>query len=85
MCDFDTLFYNLKTELLNIFKESDVPTPKVKISNLQSAKICGLANLAKLILYLERDGYVTISNKEENFKEWEVGIEPSILDFYFGH
>ncbi len=85
MCDFDTLFYNLKNELLNIFKEADTPTPKVKLSQLQSARVCGLYNLAKLVLYLERDGYVSVLNKEQNYKDWEIQIEAGILDFYFGH
>ncbi|WP_448583291.1 hypothetical protein [Thermocrinis sp.] len=84
MCDIENLYYNLKDELLRIYKEAETPFPKVKITNLQCARLCGLANLAKLILYLERDGYVQVENKEQSFQEWEVQIEASILDFMFG-
>ncbi|RMH81043.1 MAG: hypothetical protein D6674_02050 [Acidobacteria bacterium] len=85
MCDFDTLHYNLKDELLRIYKEAEVPQPRVKIAQLQSAKICSLANLAKMLLYFEREGYVIIVNKEESFKEWELQIEPGILDLIFSY
>ncbi|MEZ0361196.1 MAG: hypothetical protein ABWK04_04750 [Hydrogenobacter sp.] len=85
MCDFDSLHYNLKDELLRIYKEAEVPQPKVKIEDLQSAKICGLSNLAKLILYLEREGYLTVLNKEDNFRNWEIRIEAGILDLIFGY
>lgn len=85
MCDFDSLYYHLKDELLRIYKEAEVPQPRIKIEDLQSAKICGLSNLAKLILYLEREGYLTILNKDESFRRWEVQIEAGILDLMFGY
>ncbi|ADO45577.1 MAG: hypothetical protein KNN13_04075 [Hydrogenobacter thermophilus] len=85
MCDFDSLYYHLKDELLRIYKEAEVPQPRIKIEDLQSAKICGLSNLAKLILYLEREGYLTVLNKDESFKRWEVQIEAGILDLMFGY
>ncbi|MCS6958265.1 MAG: hypothetical protein RMK75_07415 [Aquificaceae bacterium] len=85
MCDFETLHYNLKDELLSLYKEADNPQPRYKIANLRSAKICGLANLAKLILYFEREGYLVIVNKEENYKEWEIQIEAGILDLLFSY
>lgn len=85
MCDFENLHYHLKDELLRIYKEADVPQPKVKIEDLKSARICGLSNLAKLILYLEREGYLTVLNKEESFKNWEIQIEAGILDLMFGY
>ncbi|MCS7262185.1 MAG: hypothetical protein N3C13_01075 [Aquificaceae bacterium] len=80
MCDFETLHYSLKDELISIYREADTPQPKLKITSLRSGKLCGLANLAKLILYFEREGYLVILNKEENYKEWEVQLEPGILD-----
>jgi hypothetical protein len=52
---------------------------------VKSARICGLSNLAKLILYLEREGYLTVLNKEESFKNWEIQIEAGILDLMFGY
>lgn len=85
MCDFEALHYSLKEELLRIYKEADTPQPRVKIASLQSTKLCGLANLAKLILYFEREGYLTVVNREENYKEWEVQIEPGVLDLIFGY
>jgi len=84
MCDLENLYYHLRDELLRIYREAETPFPKVKITNLQSARLCGLANLAKIILYLERDGYVQVENKEQAFQEWELQIESSILDFMLG-
>jgi hypothetical protein len=153
VCDFENLHYHLKDELLRIYKEAEVPQPKVKIENrellhliegrascfieasaspqallrvvptpgpliigtsisivqnknpvksfaihlhlieggdflriwVKSARICGLSNLAKLILYLEREGYLTVLNKDESFKNWEIQIEAGILDLMFGY
>ncbi|MFN3975509.1 MAG: hypothetical protein ACK4LT_00370 [Aquificaceae bacterium] len=85
MCDFEALNYSLKDELLNLYKEADTPKPRVKITNLKSAKLCGLANLAKLILYFEREGYVVVLNKDDSHSEWEIQIEPGILDLLFGY
>ncbi|QID33507.1 hypothetical protein [Pampinifervens florentissimum] len=85
MCDFETLHYNLKDELLNIYKEAETPQPKIKITSLKSGKVCGLANLAKLILYFEREGYLVVLNKDEDYREWEIQIEPGILDLMFGY
>ncbi len=85
MCDFETLHYNLKDELLNIYKEAEMPQPTIKITSLKSGKVCGLANLAKLILYLERDGYLVVLNKDEDYREWEIQIEAGILDLMFGY
>jgi len=85
VCDFETLHYNLKDELLNIYKEAETPQPKIKITSLKSGKVCGLANLAKLILYFEREGYLVVLNKDEDYREWEIQIEAGILDLMFGY
>ena len=85
MCYFETLHYNLKDELLNIYKEAETPQPKIKITSLKSGKVCGLANLAKLILYFEREGYLVVLNKDEDYREWEIQIEAGILDLMFGY
>ncbi len=85
MCDFETLHYNLKDELLNIYKEAETPQPKIKITSLKSGKVCGLANLAKLILYFEREGYLVVLNKDEDYREWDIQIEAGILDLMFGY
>ncbi|MCY0867550.1 MAG: hypothetical protein OWQ49_08455 [Aquificaceae bacterium] len=85
MCDFESLHYALKDELLNLYKEADTPKPRIKITSLKSGKLCGLANLAKIILYFEREGYVVVLNKDDNYTEWEIQIEPGILDLLFGY
>lgn len=85
MCDFDSLLYQLKNELLNIYKEAEVPQPRIKITSLSSGRLCGLANLAKLILYLEREGYITVTNKDDSYQNWEIQIEAGILDLLFGY
>lgn len=85
MCDFESLHYHLKDELLRIFKEAETPVPRVKLEQLQSARICGLAHLAKVVLYLERDGYVTVINKDQPYQNWEIQIEAGILDFMLGY
>ncbi|MEN3034088.1 MAG: hypothetical protein ABDH18_03775 [Aquificaceae bacterium] len=85
MCDLEALNFAVRDELLKIFKEANTPQPVVKIANLQSAKICGLANLAKILLYFEKEGYLSILDREEDYKEWEFRIEPAILDLMFGY
>ncbi|MCS7083932.1 MAG: hypothetical protein NZL90_02965 [Aquificaceae bacterium] len=85
MCDLESLNFALRDELLRIFKEAETPQPVVKITSLQSAKICGLANLAKVLLYFEKEGYLSILDKEEHFQNWEFRIEPAILDLIFGY
>ncbi len=84
MCDFETLHYSLRDELPSLYKEAE-SQPRIKIANLKSAKLCGLSNLAKLVLYFEREGYLVVINKEENYKEWEIQIEPGIFDLIFGY
>ena len=83
MCDFESLHFSLKEELLKIYKEAESPQPRVRIVGLKSGKICGLANLAKIVLYFEREGYLVVLNKEENYRDWEIQIEPGILDLLF--
>ncbi len=82
-CDFEGLYYNVKQELLEIFKESEKPIPRVKIKDMKSARICGLVNLAKMILYLEGMGIVTVVNKDEPYQNWEVEVQAQVLDVYF--
>ncbi len=82
-CDFETLYYNIKQELLEIFKESENPVPRVKIREMKSARLCGLVNLAKLILYFETLGIVLVINKEDHYQNWEVDIQAQVLDILF--
>ncbi len=55
----------------------------MKIKELKSVSICGLVNLAKVLLYLENLGIVTIVNKEYYYQEWEIDIQPQVLDVLF--
>jgi len=82
-CDFETLYYNIKQELLEIFREADRPVPRVKIREMKSARLCGLVNLAKLMLYFESLGIVLIVNKEDHYQNWEVDIQAQVLDVLF--
>jgi hypothetical protein len=82
-CDFETLYYNTKQELLEVFRESDKPIPRVKIRELKSARECGLVNLAKLILYFETLGIVLVVNKDEHYQNWEIDIQAQVLDVLF--
>ncbi len=82
-CDFEGLYYNVKQELLEIFKESDKPIPRVKLKDMKSARICGLVNLAKMILYLEGMGIVTVVNRDEPYQNWEVEVQAQVLDVFF--
>ncbi|RLJ70145.1 hypothetical protein BCF55_0409 [Hydrogenivirga caldilitoris] len=82
-CDFETLYYNLKQELLELFRDSEKPIPRVKLRDLKSARECGLVNLAKMVLYLESLGIILIVNKDEHYQNWEVDIQAQILDVLF--
>ena len=82
-CDFEGLYYNVKQELLDIFRESDKPVPRVKIKDLKSARLCGLVNLAKMILYLETLGIVVVVNREESYQNWEIDVLAQVLDVLF--
>ncbi len=82
-CDFESLYYNVKQELLDLFREAEKPIPRVKMRDLRSARLCGLVNLAKMVLYLEALGIVVIVNKDEHHQSWEIDIQPQVLDILF--
>ncbi|NPA41165.1 MAG: hypothetical protein GXO18_02720 [Aquificae bacterium] len=82
-CDFETLYYNVKQELLEVFRDAEKPVPRVKIKDLKSARICGLVNLAKMVLYLESLGIVMVVNKDEHYQNWEIDIQAQVLDVLF--
>ena len=82
-CDFEGLYYNVKQELLEIFRDSEKPVPRVKIRDLKSARLCGLVNLAKMILYFETLGIVVIVNKDEPYQNWEIDVLAQVLDVLF--
>lgn len=82
-CDFESLYYNVKQELLDVFRDSDKPVPRVKIKDLKSARLCGLVNLAKVILYFESLGVVVIVNRDEPYQNWEIDVLAQVLDILF--
>ena len=82
-CDFESLYYNVKQELLDIFREADKPIPRVKIRELKSARVCGLVNLAKILLYFESLGILVVVNREEHYQNWEIDIQAQVLDVLF--
>ncbi len=82
-CDFESLYYAVKQELLDIFKESERPVPRVKLRDMKSTRLCGMADLAKVMLYLEGLGVVHLVNKEEHFQNWEADILAQVLDVLF--
>lgn len=82
-CDFEGLYYNVKQELLDVFREADKPVPRVKIKDLKSARLCGLVNLAKMILYFETLGIVVVVNKDEPYQNWEIDVLAQVLDVLF--
>ncbi len=82
-CDFEGLYYNVKQELLDLFMDSDKPIPRVKIKDLKSARLCGLVNLAKVILYFETLGVVVIVNRDEPYQNWEIDVTAQVLDVLF--
>ncbi len=82
-CDFETLYYNVKQELLEVFRDADRPVPRMKIRELKSARLCGLVNLAKIILYFEMLGIVVVVNKDDHYQNWEIDIQAQVLDVLF--
>ncbi len=82
-CDFESLYYNVKQELLDVFREADKPIPRVKIRELKSARVCGLVNLAKIILYFESLGILVVVNRDEHYQNWEIDIQAQVLDVLF--
>ncbi len=82
-CDFESLYYTVKQELLEIFKLAERPIPRVKLKDMRASRMCGMADLAKVMLYLEGLGVVHVVNKDEHFQSWEVDILAQVLDVLF--
>jgi hypothetical protein len=82
-CDFESLYYTVKQELLDIYREADRPIPRIRLRDMKSTRLCGMADLAKVMLYLEGLGVVHVVNKEEHFQNWEADIMAQVLDVLF--
>jgi len=83
-CDFESLLYDLKNELLERYKEANVPFPSYDISDLAKLFPCDYVDVVKVLLYLENSGMVMIVGKNDlPMAEWKVEIQPLILDLIF--
>jgi predicted transcriptional regulator len=83
-CDFETLLYDLKNELLERYKNALVPYPSYDIEELAKLFPCDYVDVVKVLLYLENSGMVIIVGKNDlPMREWKVEIQPLILDIIF--
>jgi len=83
-CDFENLLYDLKNELLERYKNANVPFPSFEIEDLAKLFPCDYVDVVKVLLYLENSGMVVITGKGElPMREWKVEIQPLILDLIF--
>jgi len=83
-CDFESLLYDLKNELLERYKNAGTPFPSYDIKELAQLFPCHQVDVVKVLLYLENSGMVMISGKNDlPMEEWKVEIQPLILDLIF--
>lgn len=83
-CDFESLLYDLKNELLERYKNANIPFPSYDIEELAQLFPCDFVDVVKVLLYLENSGMVMIVGKNDlPIREWRVEIQPLILDLIF--
>jgi predicted transcriptional regulator len=83
-CDFENLLYDLKNELLERYKNANVPFPSYEIEEIAHLFPCDYVDVVKVLLYLENSGMVVIVGKGDlPMREWKVEIQPLILDLIF--
>jgi len=83
-CDFESLLYDLKNELLERYKNATVPFPSYDIEELAKLFPCDYVDVVKVLLYLENSGMVMIVGKNDMpMSEWRVEVQPLILDLIF--
>jgi len=83
-CDFESLLYDLRTELLERYKNANLPYPSYEIAELAKLFPCDFVDVVKVLLYLENSGMVLIPDKNSlPIQEWRVEIQPLILDLIF--
>jgi predicted transcriptional regulator len=83
-CDFENLLYDLKNELLERYKNANLPFPSYDIEEIASLFSCDYVDVVKVLLYLENSGMVLIVGKNDlPMREWKVEIQPLILDLIF--
>ena len=83
-CDFESLLYDLKNELLERYKNANVPFPSYDIEELAKLFPCDYVDVVKVLLYLENSGMVMIVGKNDMpIREWRVEVQPLILDLIF--
>jgi len=83
-CDFENLLYDLRNELLERYKNANIPFPSYDIEELAQLFPCDYVDVVKVLLYLENSGMVMIVGKNDlPMTEWRVEIQPLILDLIF--
>ncbi len=83
-CDFENLLYDLKNELLERYKNANVPFPQYEIEELARHFPCDYVDVVKVLLYLENSGMVVVVGKNDSpMREWKVEVQPLILDLIF--
>ena len=83
-CDFESLLFDLRNELLERYKNATLPYPSYDIDELAKLFPCDFVDVVKVLLYLENSGMVMIVGKNDlPIKEWKVEIQPLILDLIF--
>ncbi len=83
-CDFESLLFDLRNELLERYKNSRQPFPSYDIEELAKHFPCDYVDVVKVLLYLENSGMVMVVGKNDlPMKEWKVEIQPLILDLIF--
>ncbi len=83
-CDFESLLYDIKTELLERYKNAHSPFPSYPIEDLAKLFPCDFVDVVKVLLYLENSGMVIIPDRNQlPMREWKVEVQPLILDMIF--
>jgi predicted transcriptional regulator len=83
-CDFESLLYDLKNELLERYKNANIPFPSYDIAELAKLFPCDYVDVVKVLLYLENSGMVMVVGKNDlPMAEWRVEVQPLILDLIF--
>ena len=83
-CDFESLLYDLKNELLERYKNANIPFPVYDIEEIARLFPCDYVDVVKVLLYLENSGMVVIVGKNDlPIVEWKVELQPLILDLIF--
>jgi hypothetical protein len=83
-CDFENLLFEIKNELLERYKNANVPFPNYELEEFASLFPCDFVDVVKVLLYLENSGMVTVVGRNDlPMREWKIEIQPLVLDLIF--